>query len=184
MGIGLIYLLIILIILTVCFLFWLINSIRRKNKIGIILPLIFFLFVGYLFSLNYIDEKKIANDDVKKDLSVVGLKLDDNFKILENNVSGMPERNQNTKIEISNTDKQRLITEIIKSKNYKDLKSDEDIAKDSEKDDRYTSKEILNYKYPEFYSREFYTYIDNIPTRFFLQINLKSNILEYQKIED
>lgn len=151
---------------------------------GIILPIMFFLFVGYLFSINYIDGKTISNEDVKKDLKVINFKLNDNFKILENNVSETPERNQKTKIEISNTDKQNLISEIINSKNYENLKSDDDIRINSEKENRFTSHEILNYKYPDFYSREFYTDIDNIPTRFFLQLDVKSNILEYQKIEN
>lgn len=117
-------------------------------------------------------------------MQVINLNLKDTFKILENDVSGMPERYQKTKIEISNADKQKLIEEIINSKNYEDLKTEEDIKKNSEKDDRYTSKNILNYKYPDFYSREFYTEINNIPTRFFLKLDIKSNELEYQKIED
>ncbi|MCA4777813.1 hypothetical protein [Empedobacter stercoris] len=184
MGIGIFYLLIILVILTTCCLIWLFISIKKKSKIGIIIPILFFLFVGFLFSLNYIDENTISNEDVKNDLQVINLNLKDTFKILENDVSGMPERYQKTKIEISNADKQKLIEEIINSKNYEDLKTEEDIKKNSEKDDRYTSKNILNYKYPDFYSREFYTEINSIPTRFFLKLDIKSNELEYQKIED
>lgn len=146
--------------------------------------MIFFLSLTYFFSINYMDEKTITNEDVEKDLRVMNLKLNDNFTIIENDVSGMPERNQRTKIEISYVDKKRLISEITNSNNFKDLKTDKEISLDSEKDNRYTSKEILNYKYPEFYSREYYTDIENIPTRVFLQIDIKNNILEYQKIED
>ena len=117
-------------------------------------------------------------------MQVINLNLKDTFKILENDVSGMPERYQKTKIEISNTDKQNLISEIINSKNFENLKSNEDIRINSEKKNRYLSNDILNYKYPDFYSREFYTEINNIPTRFFLKLDIKSNELEYQKIED
>ncbi|MFV0146637.1 hypothetical protein OBK08_01415 [Empedobacter falsenii] len=97
-GIGIFYLLIILVILTTCCLIWLFISIKKKSKIGIIIPILFFLFVGFLFSLNYIDENTISNEDVKNDLQVINLNLKDTFKILENDVSGMPERYQKQKL--------------------------------------------------------------------------------------
>jgi hypothetical protein len=47
-----------------------------------------------------------------------------------------------------------------------------------------SSNKIFNFKYPEFYSRETYSIIDNIPTRIIVSIYDNTNKLKYQRIED
>ncbi|WP_434979115.1 hypothetical protein [Daejeonia sp. YH14] len=186
MGIGFIYLLIIILIILIVSIIFLIRSIISKSKIGIIISSIVILFVFLLFSMNKIDEITINKNDINKDLKIFNIQLKNEYKILENNVSGMPERNQETKIEISKQDAENIIHEITNSNNFKNLTTSEEISKDADSEGRWNSKKMLNYKYPDFYGKEIYTEIDNIPTRISLSIETLNgkNILSYSKIED
>lgn len=177
---GLVLLLIIAIIGVVVF----IISKRTKSKIGIYISVFLFLVVISSLMTNYIDEWTISKKDVISDLKNVNIELRNNFKITNNNVSGMPERTQKTTIEISSEDKARIIEQITTAKNYKAYPTNQNISDDTEATSLGFSKEIYNFQYPEFYSIETYSNIDNYPTRLFVTIDKKRNIIEYQRIED
>ena len=184
MGIGFLVLLIIYAVLILVSIIILIISIKNKSIIWILFSTIFLLFLVSFLFINKLDEVRICNDDVKNDLKFLKIDLKDNFYIIDNKIEGMAERYQYTKLKISEKDRNRLINEIKNSDNFKTLVTDKQIAENSEIEGRYDDKDILNFKYPEFFSRERYIEIDNIPTRIFLSIEEQNNILSYQKIED
>ena len=75
----------------------------------------------------------------------------------------------------------KLINEIVKSKNFKELKNENEIRLEHEK--TYLPKYFLNSKYPEYYSRKIKTKIENKQITIDLQIDSIRNILEYDKWE-
>ncbi|PXY46092.1 hypothetical protein [Flavobacterium hydrophilum] len=89
----------------------------------------------------------------------------------------MPERNQKTVIEISKSEIERIINEIKHSENFKEYENNISLHVTFE-------GQILNIKYPKYYSRELYKEIDNIATQIYLTVYEEKNILEYQIIED
>ena len=98
MAYGLLKGLIFLLIISVFGVFLFIRSIKRKSKIGIIISILIGIFVTLCLSINTLDELTHTKKDVLNDLIYVDIDLKNNFKIIDNTVSGMPERNQETKI--------------------------------------------------------------------------------------
>ena len=133
---------------------------------------------------NTIDEFTISKKDIITDLKHIDIELEDDFKITNNKVTGMPERVQETEIHVTQHDKDRIISEIRNSANFKSFANEQELAKDNDIEQFGTSDKIFNFRYPEFYSREAYTKIDNFPTRLFVSIYDNSNTIKYQKIED
>lgn len=133
---------------------------------------------------NTIDEFTISKKDIITDLKHINIELKDDFKITNNKVTGMPERIQETEIQITQKDKDRIISEIKSSTNFKLFANEKELANDTDPEQFGTSDKIFNFKYPEFYSREIYTQIDNFPTRLFISIYDNSNTIKYQRIED
>lgn len=184
MGMVLIYGLIFLLAFSIIAFGLLFFSIKRKSKIGLIISIFMIILVILALFTNTIDEITISKSDVVQDLSILNIELKDNFKITENNVHGMPERFQETSIQISQKDKERIITEIRSSKNFKSFANEQEVANYTENNEEYMSDEIFNFKYPEFYSKEIWTEIDNFPTRLYVSIYDNSNIISYQRLED
>ncbi|MBK9359580.1 MAG: hypothetical protein IPN08_19770 [Bacteroidales bacterium] len=133
---------------------------------------------------NTIDELTISKKDVITDLKYIDVNLKDDFEISNNKVTGMPERIQETEIQITQNDKDRLISEIKNSVNFKSFANELEIANDNDTEQFGTSGKIFNFKYPSFYSRETYAIIDNIPTRLFVTIYDDTKTLKYQRVED
>lgn len=183
MGIGFGILIIIWCVFTFIALSFLIYTVIKKKTIGIIISSVCFLFLISFYFTNNIAEIEFSTDDVKNDLKFLNVNLKDNFEIISNEVSGMPERNQETKILISRKDSDRIIDEIKNEKNFKIRGVDAEGALISTQDEDKMD-EILNYKYPDFYSKELYKINDGFPNRFFLHIEEKSDTLQYQKFED
>jgi energy-coupling factor transporter transmembrane protein EcfT len=184
MGVGLLIGLFLLIVFLFFFLWLFINSKKKKSKVGIVISSIALVCILLLFFTNNIDELTISKEDVKKDLKQIDIELNSNFEIKENTVSGMAERNQTTEIEISKTEIEKIITEIKQSKNFQEYKTESEVYNDDISLNVPLNGQILNIKYPKYYSRELYKEIDNIPTRIFLTIYVGENILKYQKFED
>lgn len=157
---------------------------KKKSKLGTGISISLIVIVILSLLINNIDEWTISKKDVISDLSYVNIKLKDDFKIIKNDVSGMPERIQKTTIEISAKDKNRIIEKIKSSANYKFYSNSEVINKDDDGTQFEFSKDIYNFEYPDFYYIETYTEIDNYPARLFVTIDKNKNILEYQRIED
>ncbi len=183
MGVGLLIGFVILVILITCFGWLLIIGIRRKSKVAIVIYGIISLVLLSIFFTNNIDELQITNQDVKNDLKHFNITLRDDFDIENNSVSGMPERNQETKLKISKNDAMSIIAKIKNSKNFIEFKNDAELINNNSSENVKENGDILNFKYSIFYSRELYKTLDNIPTHLFLSIKENENLLEYQKFE-
>ncbi len=149
----------------------------KKKKSKIVLSISAIMIVIIILSLlsNTIDEFTISKNDVISDLKYIDITLNDDFEITNNKVTGMPERIQETEIQITQKDMVRIINGIKTSANFKEKTNEQYPACDGV---------ILNFKHPEFYSREKFSIIDNVPTRLILSIYFNNNTIEYQRIED
>lgn len=181
MGTSLIYGLAFLILLLTGSISFLIYALRRKSKTGTVIALFTSLLLLSLFFTNTIDEYSITKKDVIADLKHIEVRLNDDFMILSNDVSGMPERIQKTVILVSTKDKNTILDEIKNAANFVSLLHEEAISKHS----HYSmSPAIINSRFSGFYSRELYSHIDNYPTRIILSVNENSDTVSYQRIED
>lgn len=160
-----------------------IYSKKKKSKIGLTISVIMITVVALALLTNTIDEFTISSEDIISDLKLIDIELKNDFKIINNKVTGMPERIQETEIKISPNDKDRIINEIINASNFKSFANEEALTNDADSEQFEITGKIFNFKYPEFYSRETYTKIDNLPTIFLITIYDNSNIIKYQKIE-
>ena len=183
MGVGFLIGFFILVILVIIFVLLLIRTVKRKSKAGMIIYGIILVALLSIFFTNNIDGILITKQDVKNDLKHFNIQLKDDFEIENNSVSGMPERNQETKLKISEKDAQNILNEIKNAENFVNFRNDAELMDDSTSENVKENGEILNCKYPTFYSRELYKAVDNISTRLFLNIKENENILEYQKFE-
>lgn len=176
MGAGFLFSILVWLILILLILIWLFISFKKKRKLGIIISSVFFLVLISFYFSNEIEELKFGKKDVSNDLKNLNIIFEDDFKIIDNKISGMPERYQDTKLLISKKDRNKIIYDIKNSKNFKKLKNEEEIINKSE--------EILNFKYPYFYSKGIFKKIDNYPTKILIFINDNNDTLNYQRIED
>ncbi len=176
----LIYGLIILFIFLILGIGVFIYSKKKKSKIGLIISSLLLLLVTLILFTNNIDELSISKKDIVSDLKHIDIELGDDFEIISNKVTGMPDRIQETEINISKKDKDKIINEIRNSPNF--INDAKELANETQS--LSTSDKIFNFEYPIFYSRETFIKIDNFPTRFFVSINKKNNTLLFQKIED
>lgn len=183
MGIKLIYSLIILAVIVLVTVGLFVISKKHKSKTGMGVSILLILLIGYIFMTNYIDQWTFSKKDVLSDLSNVNIELKDDFKIIKNDVSGMSERLQHTALIISDEDRETIIEKIKNSGNFKSYATSEEIQNDSTRNSSGSTGEILNFKYPEFYSIETYKKIDDYPTRLALKIKENNDTLWYQRIE-
>lgn len=154
-------------------------SIKIKSIIGILISIILIVPIILLCTANTIDELSISKKDVILDLKYLEIDLKNDFKIIANSVTGMPERIQMTKLKISKNDEKNIIQLIRNASNSKLVTSTNNAVVKSDFSDT-----IKNFEHNTFYSREILKTIDNYPTRLYLSIEEGSNILEYQRIED
>ncbi|WP_415799939.1 hypothetical protein, partial [Flavobacterium cucumis] len=118
-----------------------------------------------------------------EDLKIAEITLNDNFKIIGNKITGLPEYYQFTKLEISKNDRNRIINEIRNSQdffvhdNYNFLlNANNNIESD---------KLIANYRFENEIIREtFEKKTGFVPISLMVILNEKSNILEIRRIED
>ena len=161
-----------------------IYSKKKKSKFGLTISILMLSVVFLVLLTNTIDEFSISKKDIISDLSHINIELKDDFKITKNNVAGIPERNQDTEFQISQNDKDRIISEIKNSANFKSFANEQELMNDTGTDQFGTTEKVFNFRYPEFYLRETYTKINNYPARLFVTIYDKSNTIRYQRIED
>ncbi|QEK51339.1 hypothetical protein FYC62_06405 [Pedobacter aquae] len=168
---GLVFLLIFLSIGIGLFIY----SIRISSKIGLTISVILILLVTLVSLTNTIDEFTISKNDIIIELKYLGIELKDDFEIKNNKVSGMPERIQETEVEITQKDKHRIISEITNSANFRSF---------DYRNELFSDGVVYNLKYPEFYSREILFILDDTPIRICVYIDENANIIKYQRIEE
>ncbi len=176
-----------LIILVIIFFFAIllfINSKKKKSIVGLIVSFIIILGIIYVFLINNIDEWTISKKDVIADLKNINLELKDNFEIINNKVTGLSERNQETEILVSTKDKLVIIENIEHSSDYKDFKNEKAYLSDTTINPINKEGQIISYSNGDEFHREKYSLMDNYPTRISLTLDRKSNIVSYERIED
>lgn len=159
-------------------------STKRNSRVGIVISVFLFLIIIYSLMINYIDQWKVTKKDILADLKNVNIELIDDFEIIDNQVSGMPERIQKTIIEISSEDKNRIIKQIETAENYKSYWTTQEIAEEKQEIGFGDYKEIYHFQYPTFYSVQTYKSIENYPTRLIVDLDKNKNVIKYQRIEN
>ena len=159
---------------------------KGKTKTGIIICVITITFCLSLYFINEIDSFTHSKKDVIEDLNYAKIELLDSFKIIENKVTGMPERFQKTKLLISENDKNILINKIINEDNFKEKKTKCVFLCYNYSEQLLSNKYYFyNYKFNKEYIREAFFKKDNyVPIIIVISLKKETNILEYERIEN
>lgn len=169
------------IILIVACVIWLVVSIIKKYTIGKIVSIILILLLAFPFFNNFYRSYERKNN-VIKDLQTLNLRLNDKFNIMENfesyNFGGDL---QHFSIEISDNDQEKIINQIVNSKSFQEKKNENYVFMDNDYNDN--REYLLNYKYPQYYTRKIKTKIDGKLVAIDLEIGLKDNVITYSKWE-
>ncbi|MFD2907420.1 hypothetical protein ACFSX9_01600 [Flavobacterium ardleyense] len=184
MGYGVFVVMIIAVILLIAsFLVFIFFKNLQKKKLGIIIglflasivivPFLFLTFESYLY----------FKSDAIEDLKIAKVTLNDNFKIVENKITGFPDYYQITKLEISANDRNRICKEIISSQDF--FVHDDYNFLLNANNNIESDKLIANYGFKteliiETYEKE----TGYVPISLMIILNEKSNILELRRIED
>lgn len=186
MGIGILVGFFILIFLIIIFVWLLIRTITKRSKIGIIVYGIILVALLSVFFTNNIDEVSYSKSDARKDLQLANLVLNDDFEIIKNEVVGMPERFQKTKLKISERDKIRIINEIKNGKSFRILNESRTLYSQMWNRKSPKNKTVFtNYFYKNQYIREsYYREEEYVPIYMEISLKKKSNILELNRMED
>ena len=124
MDIFIFYFLILLVILLfligIIYLSYWIPKKMGKRKLGIILSI--FLSIGLLVLVSsfFFEDDLYSKSDAEKSLAKRKIELKDDFKILKNESGGLRDYYHKFELEISKSDKNRLIDKIISESNYID----------------------------------------------------------------
>ncbi|SKB75716.1 hypothetical protein SAMN05660477_01061 [Soonwooa buanensis] len=181
-GVGnpaIIYLLLIFLIIS-CII-WLVISIIKKYTVGKIVSTILILLFAFPFMDDFYRSYERKNN-VIKDLQTLNLRLNDKFSIIENYESYIFGGNlQHFSIEISDKDQEKIINQIVNSKNFQEKKNENYVFLDNDYNDN--REYLINYKYPQYYTRKIKTKIDGKMLAIDLEIGLKDHVLKYSKWE-
>ena len=123
-----------------------ISSRKKKSKIGLTISILIFALTILILLTNKIDELSISKKDILSDLKHVGIELKDDFTITKNKVSGMPERIQETEIQITQKDKDKITSEIRNSANFKSFANEKESVSFVDTEQFWTSDTIFNFK--------------------------------------
>lgn len=184
MGVGLLFGSIFLLLLFSVGVVCVVRSIRKKSKIGLVFSSLLVIFVISVLFINKIDQVTFSKDDAKADLKNLNIDLKNEFKIVSNRVSGMPERYQETTVEINEKDKSRIIQEIVESKNYLHFTNRDNYLQDTRTGNFKLDDSIYNFSYSGIYLRETYSRIEGYPTIIFLKVYDTTNTIKYSIIEN
>mgnify|MGYP006094324579 CR=1 FL=1 len=156
---------------------------KGRKVFGGICGGIFLLCISIFFT-NSIASFSFSKDDARKDLEYANIELNDDFEIIENKVTGMPERFQKTELLISIKDAQRIIDEIKKGEDF-NISRTSNILWQERRDGERNKIVTTNYKYRDHFYREGYFRENNyVPIHIIVKFKEGSNILEYDRNED
>jgi hypothetical protein len=101
-------------------------------------------------------------------------------------VDGMPERFQDTEIQITETDKERIISEIKNGKNFKKSQKSRILYDQTWNENGIKNKVVFtDYYFNEQFIRESYYRKDEyVPILMIVSLSENSNILKFSRIED
>lgn len=174
-----------LLLLTALVVFYVLRN--KRPILGVLLSFVIVLPVVSIVFGNQIEALFYSKNDIIKDLKLANIELKNEFKVLENDISGFPERYQDTKLEISKYDRDRILYQISQSANFKQVENLSILNVD-----RFSSEHavknvvvIRNYQCNKNYIREaYFQENDHVPITTTIKISRKSNILTYITIQD
>ena len=187
MGIGILYGAVFLLILLIsCPIIYFQFKKKGKKRLGFIIVSINVVFVFLIIFTNNIAEITYTKTDAKNDLKLANLVLQNDFEIVQNEVVGMPERLQTTKLKISESDKIRILNEIRNDKSFRKSTETRTLYEQMWNEKSPRNKVVFtNYIFNNLYIREsYYRENDYVPTLMEVSITENSNILELTRIED
>ncbi len=142
----------------------------------VVIPLLSIAFEGAFYN----------NRDVKEDLKIANLKLNDHFDIISNKVTGMPERVQITAIRLTKKDRNRIISEIKNGVDFKESGNTRILQNEMWDEKNVRNKVVFtDYHWQNEYFRESYYRQDNyIPTLMIVSLKENSDTLTFERIEE
>ena len=158
-----------------------------KRKLGIALAILVALIFVTPFLSFMLEDYLFFKSDVTESLNEHGIKLNDDFDLKSNEMTGIGDFYLRFELEISEKDKSKLTEWILESENYKDsipemfdIRSDKPRYSDYKQEFIVTYQDKSNYVY-EYYkpNRQGYT-----PTWDRILISKKGNELAYERILD
>lgn len=156
------------------------------RKLGFIVATILALIVIIPTISIALDGTFYKKKDVVEDLKLANLRLNFDFEIISNDVSGMPERYQFTKLKLTKNDRDRIISEIKNGVNFK-VSSETDLLKIEMWDENCLRDKVVytDYLYDNKYVRESYFRLGNyVPTSMTVFLSENSDTLSFSRIED
>lgn len=187
MGIGVLYGAIIgLIILISSPLSYFILKKSGKKKMGVVVSAVLASIVIIPLLLIGLDGRFYNKTDAKEDLKLANLKLNDDFEIISNKVTGIPERFQYTKLKLSKKDRNRIISEIKKGVNFK-KSSKTRILRNEMWDENAVRNNVVFTDYlwnNEFIRESYYRQGDFVPILMIVSLRENSDTLRFERIED
>ena len=183
----LIILLTILIVGGLIFLVYWIPKRYGKRKLGIGLAIIVTLIFATPILSFVLEDYLFFESDVIESLKEHEIVLQEDFELESNEMTGIGDFYHRFELEISESDKSRLIEWILKSENYKenipemfDIRSNKSRYSDTKREFMVTYQDKWNYVY-EYYkpNKQGYT-----PTWDKISISKKENELTYERILD
>jgi hypothetical protein len=179
MGLSTIYLFLFILLLVAATFIFFFYFLHKKSKAGIVISALLVLLFTSILGMNYIDQWTISKKDVVADFAFMDMEMKDDFEIIEMQVSGMPERNQETEIRVSNRDKAQMIDHIKSARDFKSL-ANISIYDNLQEEG---SKRWSNFDKKDFFSREAWIYFNGVPTRILLSVYKEGNRVQYQRFE-
>jgi len=154
------------------------------RKSGIVVGLFLALIVLIpLFSLIF-ESELYFKSDARKDLKIAEIVLNNDFEIEDSNISGMSDYYQLTKLKISNTDRHKIINQIVNSSNFKTIHDIQYYSLNAISNEE-SPKIIWNYKVKDEYIIETYEKKSGYsPIKLIVKVKEHSPILDLTRIED
>jgi len=186
MGVGVLYMAIAGLIILICspISYFILRKLGKK-KLGIIIATILALIVIIPLLSSVFEGTLYNKTDAIDDLKLANLKLDDNFEIISNKVTGMPQRFQFTKIKLTKKDKNRIISEIINGKDFKKTNETDLLYTEMWNEKSVRNKVVYtNYLFGTEYTREsYFRENDYVPIHTTVTLREDSDTLDLERIE-
>jgi hypothetical protein len=158
-----------------------------KRKLGIGLAIIVALIFATPILSFVLEDYLFFKSDVIESLNEHGIKLNDDFDLESNEMTGIRDFYHRFELEISENDKSKLIDWILKSENYQESVSEMfDIRADKPRYSKTKKKFVVTYQDKWNYVYEYYrpNKQGHTPTWDRISISKKENELTYERILD
>ena len=186
MGVGVLFGAVIGLIILICSpLSYFILKKNGKKKLGIIISIVLALIVVVPLLSIALEGTFYNKTNAKDDLKLANLKLNDDFEIISNKVTGMPERFQYTELRLTKNDRNRIISEIKNGVNFK-TSSETRILQNEMWNEKGIRNKVVStdYLFRNEYIREAYFRQDNyVPTLMIVSLKENSDTLTFERIE-